>query len=174
MQVWNTVILIRPYKFAAELVSVSGEHQQVSQTTWGACMGSVTHSPGYLTEAMHCKTFRKISLGFRLKTYCNLPPMNFGTTIFFLQYSGVKGGNRIGSTERANCKSRYKSDPQSDFSKAVLDLMMQSRADQWKENKPLPWDLFYTTDVCRISAIDFSRETEMASATELHQKSLPL
>ena len=76
-------------------------------------MGCALHYQWHLTETAYwTKTFHKISLGFWLKMYCNLPPTFSGRTIFFLQYSGANSENRISSPERANCKSHHKSEPQ--------------------------------------------------------------
>lgn len=128
-------------------------HQHLTETT-------------YLTTTCH-----KTLLSFGPITYRNLHPVGFGTTVLCLPYSRAKAGSAHQDVHAASRVTR--ASPQPDFSKAVVDLMMQSQAAQRKENKPLLGDLRCATEVCRTSAINFSRETEMASHGALHEKSFP-
>lgn len=131
MEEWNAVILIHPYKFVAELVKcvwrtsasqpnhVGSLHEESDPLPRIPCWDYAFYRRKWnvlcfinnIELRLHIgqKPSIKISLGFGLKRYCSLPPMDFG--IFFLWYSKVKARNPISSPERANCKSHYKSEP---------------------------------------------------------------
>lgn len=129
MEVWNTVILIHPFKFVAELVTrvwltSAKQPNHVGSLHWEGdpLRHSLTEPMRFaegngmhlyyhqcLTEMVYltttcCKTL----LSFGLVTYCNLHPVGFGTTVLF---AIQRSEGCIGSPGRARCKSRYKSKP---------------------------------------------------------------
>lgn len=118
------------------------------------------------------KTFRKICLGLGLKTYCTVPPTDFGITILLLWYSGVKAGNPIRSLECANCTSHYMSEPPVSFQKSTFRF--NDAEPSWSVKRTQSSAVCSVPLTCRISDTTFSRETEMVSVRELHQKSLSL